>query len=742
MSGADRVIEALAAHVPDVLRVTDTPGVTVAVADASGLRWEAAFGVADLAAGTPMQPDHVMPGGSLTKLPLVVALMQQVHTGSLDLHCPVEQRINIQATNPFGCTPVTPWQLATHTSGLATDTYDATLGIPAPLAEHLAAAFARPRATEYGGVGPRWAGRAGSYRYSNLGSATLGHLVAETNPDRLSFSDYVTRRVFDPLALTSTCIPPIQTAPSVPLNLLARRCTGYARFGQWCVPTPQLHSAIFPSVGILTTAGDFARLIAALFLPAHAAYGTVISPTAVRSIITPQVVGHQGGHTQEIGLLVNMGDTTTTQAWIGGAGQYPWGWTSLAHIWPHYGLVVVSMANCWDMVRYNNVGRAAPVRIFQLVTDWLTRGYAPQPAPRRPRQWRNAHAAGLLMGERTTGLLCTPSGLTPEVIASMADEARSLHAPDDSWDPAAFAAGVNDAITAGPSAHGLEALISSDQIDRTELDLAALHWGATDPRFPVPLPYIAERHEQSDVRHLDPYTSEGRRTMIDLSNIRAGWDHAAREDAMRNIITDTEPPAGWTRDTFFELGVSEITAVLERLDSLALRVAPHRRATALDFGCGIGRLTQALAAHYGTCTGVDISPEMVRQAREIASAPCVYLVNATNGLQQFADGAFDLVYCSLVLMHMPPELAAGYVREFIRVLSDGGLAVFQVPDGPDVHDERHWLSVYGTPSESVAAWVRGAGGEIIDVTVAEDTTGFTSYRYTARRTHTLPGDVL
>jgi predicted SAM-dependent methyltransferase len=43
----------------------------------------------------------------------------------------------------------------------------------------------------------------------------------------------------------------------------------------------------------------------------------------------------------------------------------------------------------------------------------------------------------------------------------------------------------------------------------------------------------------------------------------------------------------------------------------------------------------------------------------------------------------DLVYTSLVLQHMPAELAVGYVREFMRVLRPGGTAMVQVADEPD-----------------------------------------------------------
>ena len=48
----------------------------------------------------------------------------------------------------------------------------------------------------------------------------------------------------------------------------------------------------------------------------------------------------------------------------------------------------------------------------------------------------------------------------------------------------------------------------------------------------------------------------------------------------------------------------------------------------------------------------------------------------------FADASFDFVYSTIVLQHVPPALAIGYVDEFARVLRPGGLAVFTLPAGP------------------------------------------------------------
>ncbi len=110
----------------------------------------------------------------------------------------------------------------------------------------------------------------------------------------------------------------------------------------------------------------------------------------------------------------------------------------------------------------------------------------------------------------------------------------------------------------------------------------------------------------------------------------------------------------------------------------------HRWQTVLDFGCGPGRLTQALATRFDEVTGVDVAPAMIERARSYAGASgsrCRFEVNARPDLSMFADRTFDLVYSNLVLQHIPPELSRGYIAEFVRVLKPGGIAVFQVPSG-------------------------------------------------------------
>jgi predicted TPR repeat methyltransferase len=91
---------------------------------------------------------------------------------------------------------------------------------------------------------------------------------------------------------------------------------------------------------------------------------------------------------------------------------------------------------------------------------------------------------------------------------------------------------------------------------------------------------------------------------------------------------------------------------------------------ALDLGCGIGRLEQALSPRLGALCGIDVSSEMIQVARRrCASLPNVSLSECSGrDLRGWEDASFDLVFAVdsfpyLVQSGMP--LVAAYFSEFV-----------------------------------------------------------------------------
>jgi ubiquinone/menaquinone biosynthesis C-methylase UbiE len=169
--------------------------------------------------------------------------------------------------------------------------------------------------------------------------------------------------------------------------------------------------------------------------------------------------------------------------------------------------------------------------------------------------------------------------------------------------------------------------------------------------------------------------------MNSLKELQRNWEGLAQADPLWAICTDpSKRNSQWTQEKFFATGRKEIETVLgyaARIDLCIDTTSP-----ALDFGCGVGRLTRALAQYFPECCGVDISPTMIRLAQEFNRdhPRCQFLLNEGVRLKGLPDNYFGFIYTSLVLQHVGEPCSRQYIAEFIRVLKPGGVLIFQIPE--------------------------------------------------------------
>ena len=169
---------------------------------------------------------------------------------------------------------------------------------------------------------------------------------------------------------------------------------------------------------------------------------------------------------------------------------------------------------------------------------------------------------------------------------------------------------------------------------------------------------------------------------MDLETLKTHWDAFGERDPFWAILTVPGKENGkWNETEFFQTGEDEISSVLAFIESLG---RPLNRRMALDFGCGVGRLTQALCRHFDHCRGIDIAPSMVRLARKYNQYPerCDYLINNSQSLDSLERIDFDFIYSSIVLQHIEPVYGTIYIKELLRRLAPQGILVFQMPSEP------------------------------------------------------------
>lgn len=160
---------------------------------------------------------------------------------------------------------------------------------------------------------------------------------------------------------------------------------------------------------------------------------------------------------------------------------------------------------------------------------------------------------------------------------------------------------------------------------------------------------------------------------------RRDWEDVGSFDPLWGVLsTKAGRYNHWDVDAFMRTGEEEIGALMETVAELG---RPARRGRALDFGCGVGRLTRALAGRFDEVVGVDAAAPMVEWARELsADVPaCEFVTNPVTDLRCFDGASFDLIYTRVVLQHLPTrELIKGYIAELARVCRGDGLLVFQL----------------------------------------------------------------
>ncbi|MEM6630066.1 MAG: class I SAM-dependent methyltransferase [Bacteroidota bacterium] len=111
---------------------------------------------------------------------------------------------------------------------------------------------------------------------------------------------------------------------------------------------------------------------------------------------------------------------------------------------------------------------------------------------------------------------------------------------------------------------------------------------------------------------------------------------------------------------------------------------PQHWEKALDFGCGIGRLTRGLTTHFEEVHGVDVAPTMIEQAKKMNenyqnNDKIQFKLNLNNDLSSFESSTYSFIYSTLVIQHIPYPASINYVRDFVRILKPGGKLVFQYP---------------------------------------------------------------
>jgi 2-polyprenyl-3-methyl-5-hydroxy-6-metoxy-1,4-benzoquinol methylase len=157
--------------------------------------------------------------------------------------------------------------------------------------------------------------------------------------------------------------------------------------------------------------------------------------------------------------------------------------------------------------------------------------------------------------------------------------------------------------------------------------------------------------------------------------VNIDWEALARQQGAFTVL-DHEGTDIPTAD-FLATGEADIAALLSASASILGRDVPLHNA--LDFGCGVGRLTLPVARRAQSVTAYDIAPTMLAHARRNAEQAGLHNITYTSTLP---EARFTFICSMLVFQYIPRRTGYALIRALTRLLASGGVALLHVMLAP------------------------------------------------------------
>ncbi len=164
--------------------------------------------------------------------------------------------------------------------------------------------------------------------------------------------------------------------------------------------------------------------------------------------------------------------------------------------------------------------------------------------------------------------------------------------------------------------------------------------------------------------------------------------------------------AGTYDDTRIPIGLEIILGCFA-----ATNTRPLHEQAILDAGCGTGNYLQALHKKVGSCHGIDVSQEMLRQAQvKCAATPHVHLDHGSLLNLPYDDNSFDGIMCNQVIHHLDdpddpgvfPKVANMLASSY-RVLRPEGVLVLNTCSRQQLLDGYWWAELIPEPVDHMSA---------------------------------------
>ncbi len=169
------------------------------------------------------------------------------------------------------------------------------------------------------------------------------------------------------------------------------------------------------------------------------------------------------------------------------------------------------------------------------------------------------------------------------------------------------------------------------------------------------------------------------------AHVRRVWNDLGLTEPYWSVLTNPKFRADEIHqadllEKFYASGVDDVRYLDAFLQRNGLALPPD--ALVAEFGCGVGRVTGAMARRFAKVLAFDVSASHLSAARERMAREDVtnvefVLLEQPDDLERLKN--IDLFFSMIVLQHNPPPIMAEILTRACGGLNDGGIAFFQAP---------------------------------------------------------------
>lgn len=279
------------AYIQNEMNLEHFPGVSTVIVKNGEIVWMESYGFADIENNIPVEDTTIFMLASISKLFAGTATMQLMEDGLLQLDDEASDYLPWQFYHPLhGTVPITLRQIMTHTSsiqdnGAAMETYYDYPDPSISLADCMEGYFSF-NGTNYSPTDNFLSDIPGtSYDYSNMATALNGYIteLITSTP----FDSYCKTNIFDPLCMEKTA----WFMADLDSNEVARP---YSFSGGSYVANAHYGFADYPDGQLRSNVMDMANFMIAYLNGGSLGTNTILSPSSVNDMWTPQVPSIEG----------------------------------------------------------------------------------------------------------------------------------------------------------------------------------------------------------------------------------------------------------------------------------------------------------------------------------------------------------------------------------------------------------------------------------------------------------------